>query len=157
MTSTWSHRLASLVATVFLPLAAGALWAVLSLRFRAELPALALLCAAAVWPARAHFADLSRLPRALVYASACAAGIAYAQWLKSASVIASEIGIAFIDALCDVGLELSFALARERISATGLAMIGLSVLVAAAIGTSGARRTAVVPGSAASLRPKSAP
>ena len=123
------QRLASLIAALVLPLAAGALWSAMSLRFQAELPAMALLCAAATLPSRAHLAATAWL-RGVLSMSCCAVGIVYAQWLKSASVVASEIGIGFIDALQSIGTEFTYALAISRTGSIGLA------LIAAALGLS---------------------
>ena len=72
MLNTLLHRAAGLIAAVFLPLAAGALWSALSLRFSAELPAMALLCAAAIWPARHHLPGNPGLLRGVLGAACCA-------------------------------------------------------------------------------------
>jgi hypothetical protein len=128
------HQLAALIASIFMPLAIGAMWAVLSFRYGAAFPALALLCAAATWPARRHFAHAPRWLRALLCTGLCALGIAYAQWLIAASVVAREIGVGFTSALTRIGAEFSAAIAWARWSLADVAMICLALLVAFAIG-----------------------
>lgn len=128
------HQLAALIASVFMPLAVGAMWAVLSFRFGAALPALALLCAAATWPARRYFAHAPRWLRAFLCTVFCALGIAYAQWLIAASVVAREIGVGFTSALAGIGTEFSAAIAWARWSVLDVAMISAALLVAFAIG-----------------------
>jgi hypothetical protein len=108
------HRLVTFVAAVFLPLAAGALWSALSLRFSAELPGMALACAAATWPARHYLSRHSGLLRGTLSLLICAIGIAYAYWLKSASIIAATVGVGFFDAFLTIGADLAFAIAQAR-------------------------------------------
>lgn len=132
---TFFQRTAGLIATAVLPLAAGALWAALSLRYRAELPWMALLCAATLWPARAHIPATSSLPRGLLGVLCAGIGIVYAQWLKSATLVAGEIGIGFLDALRGIGPDFVYALTMTRSSRTGMVMMALALLLAFAIGT----------------------
>ncbi len=128
------HRLVTFVAAVFLPLAAGALWSALSLRFSAELPAMALACAAATWPARHYLSPRSGLLRGTLSLLICAIGIAYAHWLKSASIIAANIGVGFMDALLTIGADLTFAIARARTDFGSLAFALVALALAFWIG-----------------------
>jgi hypothetical protein len=134
MIFTVLHRLAAFIAAVFLPLAAGALWSALSLRFAAEFPAMALVCAAATWPARHYLARNAGWKRGLLSSSICAIGIAYAHWLKSATIIASTIGVGFLDALLSIGADFTLAIARARGNSSTLVYIIVALLVSFWIG-----------------------
>jgi hypothetical protein len=134
MLSTLIHRIAGLIAAVFLPLAAGALWSALSLKFSAELPAMALLCAAATWPARTHLPGRSAAVRGVLSVLICAIGITYAYWLKSATVVARAIGVSFGDALMSIGSDLTVAIASARSNGSTLAFIVAALLLSLWIG-----------------------
>jgi hypothetical protein len=134
MIFTVLHRLAAFIAAVFLPLAAGALWSALSLRFAAEFPAMALVCAAATWPARHYLARNPGWARGLLSSTICAIGIAYAHWLKSATIIAATIGVGFVDALMSIGADLTLAIARARADSSTLIYMVVALLVAFWIG-----------------------
>lgn len=134
MLLTIVRRVAGLIAAVFLPLAAGAVWSVLSLRFSAELPAVALLCAAAIWPARHHLPGPPGVMRGVLGASSCAIGIAYAHWLKSATVIAQAIGVGFGDALMSIGAGLTIAISRARSDPTSITFIAVALMLSFWIG-----------------------
>ncbi len=128
------HQLTALIASIFLPLAIGALWAVLALRSGQTYPVLALGCAVATWPVRHYFALTSRWLRAALCAGCCGLGIAYAQWLIAASVVAREIGVGFTSALAGIGAEFSAAIAWARMSAGDMGLIAFALLLALGIG-----------------------
>lgn len=137
MTQSILHRLAGTIAAIFLPLAAGALWSALSLRFSADLPAMALACAAATWPARHHLSLAPGRVRGLMCVAICGIGIAYAHWLKSATVIAQTIGVGFVDALRLIGSDLAFAIAQARSDRGALTYLLLAAALAYWIGAGG--------------------
>jgi hypothetical protein len=139
MFSTLLHRALQLIAAVFLPLAAGALWSALSLKLRADLPFMAFACALATWPARAHLTAMTAAARAVVCAAICAVGIAYAYWLKSAAVIAGSVGVEFYDALCLMGSDLAFAIAHARGGTAAMLCVVAALLVSSWIGWRGER------------------
>ncbi len=128
------HQLTALIASIFLPLAIGAFWAVLALRSGQAYPILALACAAATWPVRHYFAQTPRWLRATLCLVCCGLGIAYAQWLIAASVVAREIGVGFTSALAGIGAEFSAAISWARMSAADIALIAFALLLALCIG-----------------------
>lgn len=150
MLFTLLNRFVALLAAVFLPLAAGALWSALCLRFASELPAMALICAAATWPARHYLARNARWTRGLLSMLICAMGITYAYWLKSATVVAATLGVGFIDALMSIGPDLTLAIASARAGSSALYFVIIALLCAFWIGWHGER--AVLPESAAAER-----
>lgn len=134
MRSLFFHRIAGFIAAVFLPLAAGALWSALSLKFSAELPFMALFCAAATWPARHHLVVRIPIFKGVLSAAICAVGVAYAYWLKSATVIAQQIGVSFGDALFSIGGDLTVAIASARSDRLTLVFIAAALVIAFMIG-----------------------
>jgi len=141
MTKSSMHRLSGLIAAVFLPLASGALWSVLSLRLHAELPSLALLVAASLLLVREHFAPYPHWLGGVLASLCCALGLVYALWLKAAMVVTMALGVGFIDAIFMIGPDLSLAITRARLSGGALGMIFGAIALAYWIGF-GARKPA---------------
>lgn len=135
------HRLSGLIAAVFLPLAAGALWSALSLRLHGELPTMAILVAASLLLVREHFAPYPHWLGGLLASLCCALGIAYALWLKAAMVVTMALGVGFIDSIFMIGPDLSLAITRARFSAGALLAIVGALAIAFWIGF-GARAAA---------------
>lgn len=119
---------------LFLPLSAGALWSVLALRYQAELPAMAILCALALLPAREYLASHQRWSAAFYATFCCACGIFYAQWLKAAMVVTQSLAIGFIDAVFSIGPDWVFAIFQTRATFWSVSLMVFALLISGWIG-----------------------
>jgi hypothetical protein len=145
MASIWITRPATAMLGLLVALCGGALWPVVSLVTQSDAPWMAFAPAASAVLATSGLALASAFLRALVAALYTGIGIAYAQYLIAAGVIAGGLGVPLRSALLDKGPELGFALAWARNRGLALwlmlAAIVLAALFAARMGRApGARR-----------------
>lgn len=127
-------------AGLMLALAAGAVWSLLALMMRADLPWMALLLAAVGAFAAGFVPSRSAFRRAAWAALLTGAGIAYAQFLHAANVISIALGTPLRDTLAAIGTEMAFALSLARLSRVGAIAIALAPVVAAVLAWRAARR-----------------
>lgn len=130
----------ALFAGLMLSLAAGAVWSLLALMVRADLPLLALPLAL-VAALAAGFVPLRHAgARAAWAALLTLAGIAYAQFLHAANLVSIALGAPLRDTLASIGTEMAFALSLARLSRVGAIAIALAPVVAALLAWRAARR-----------------
>ena len=125
------HPVTGLVAALAVVLAGGAVWSFVALLLRNDLPWLALPVALlAAWGSR-QFGLSSRVARGLAAAALTALGIAYAQWLIAANLVAATLGIGFGRTLVDMGAEMTYALMRDRAGPMAFAVLAAAPVLAA--------------------------
>lgn len=119
---------------MLLALCAGAVWAVIALIAGDDASWMSAGVALAVLYALSTL-KLDRGPgRAAAALVLYAAGVVYAQYLHSASVVASQLGIGYFDALSGIGPEMAYALATARgnpVDAAVIAVVGVALAVVA--------------------------
>jgi hypothetical protein len=113
-------------------LAGGALWCMLSLYSRSELPAFAFIVALfVVWTLRAH--GYAARAIGVVVALACVALAAlYAFCLQAVAQVASLLGLSMRSALSQMDTGMAFDIARGNLRGWNLLVIGIAVLGAGA-------------------------
>ena len=128
-------RAASAVAALLLALCAGAVWSVVALLVDGDAPWMAAPTALVI----VHALGYLKLPpgpeRAAGALSLYLAAIAYAYYLNGASIVASQLGLGYVDVLKSIGPEMAWALATTRgnvVDAAVLAAIALLLVVFAA-------------------------
>lgn len=131
----------SLFAGAMLALAAGAVWSLVAMLMRDDVPWMAIplalvgALAAGLVPVRHAYA------RAAWAAILTLAGIAYAQFLHAANIVSFALGTPLREALAAIGTEMAFALSLARVSRVGAILIVLAPLIAAALAWRAARRS----------------
>jgi hypothetical protein len=119
-------------------LCGGAVWPVVALLTGSDAPWMAFASTVTALLAASSLAMPSQWLRAAVAAAYAAIGIAYAQYLIAAGVIAGTLGVPVRTAIFNTGTDLAFAMARSRNSATALALmlvaVGVAALLAARMG-----------------------
>jgi hypothetical protein len=121
------------VATAFMcALAGGALWCMLSLYSRSEMPAFAFVVAAfVVWTLRAH-GYAARAMGAVVAIVCVVLAALYAFYLQAVAEVASLLGLSMRSALGQMEPGMALDIARANLHGWNLLVIGVAVLAAGA-------------------------
>jgi hypothetical protein len=123
-------RAAGALAALLLALCAGAVWSVVALFFRGDAPWMAAPAALLILHALGYLKLTHRAARIAAALALYLATIAYAHYLNGASIVSSQLGVGFGDALTALGPEMAWALAITRGTALDvaiLAAIGLAL------------------------------
>ncbi|HVF34798.1 MAG TPA: hypothetical protein VND91_05690 [Candidatus Saccharimonadia bacterium] len=135
MAATAIGRAAGAAAAMLLALCAGAIWAVVALILGDDVSWMAAPTALVVLYAISSTKVAARPARAAAALVLYAAAVVYAQYLHSASVVASQLGIGFYDALSGIGPEMAYALATARggvVDGVTLGVVALALALVAA-------------------------
>ena len=128
-------RAASAGAALLLALCAGAVWSVVALVLGGDAAFMALPAALVVLHGLGYVKPATRGSSVVAALALYAVAVVYAHYLNAASVVSSQLGLAFLDVLRDVGPEMATALTLARTTALDLATIvivaiGLALLAA---------------------------
>lgn len=118
-------RAASAGAALLLALCAGAVWSVVALVLGGDAAFMALPAALVVLHALGYVRPATRASSVVVALVLYGVAVGYAHYLNAASVIASQLGLAFLDVLRDVGPEMATALTLARTTALDAATIAI--------------------------------
>lgn len=113
-------------------LAGGAVWCVLSMYLRSDLPAFAFVVAAlVVWALRAHGYAASAIG---VFFAVLAVALAalYSFYLQAVAQIASLLGLSMRSALGQMEVGMALDIARANVQGWNLLVIGIAVIAAGA-------------------------
>jgi hypothetical protein len=126
------NRVIGIATALMCALAAGAVWALLSLYSRGDLAAFAFAAAApVVWSLRRHGLG-GRWPGAIAAGLCVTAAAVYAYYLQAVAQVASSLGLSMRDTLVRMAPGMAFDIARAGLDVASATTVGVAILAAVA-------------------------